>query len=403
MEKRLFKHPTSLFKYFAYSLYVKCRIPFILRKKKIKVLFILAELSSWKTEELYKEMLRNERFIPILGVTTSQESKGAKDALIEYISKRNYEYVDLDYGTNIIDKIDADFVFYYKPYPSSYSNGMFFTSHLKSIPCSINYGFPMDSNEHIYRTIYVCSYMYFVENPIIYKIYKDYLGFMGQNLVYTGVPMQDLLLKDKTIFEDPWKDKSGKFRIIYAPHHSIQGTNGQGIEYATFLKYGEFMLSLAKRYQDRITIAFKPHPNLYNKLVNIWGEEKTSSYYSEWEKLDNTQLEQGDYMGLFKHSDAMIHDSCSFIAEYLYMDKPSLFLILDDINKILNDINEFGRKGLECHEYAYSESDIVEFINNSIKGSDVKRNLRISFVKEFLTPPNNQSASKNIVKALLKE
>ena len=38
-------------------------------KSKIKVLFILSDLSLWKTESLYRAMLEHDRFEPVIGLT----------------------------------------------------------------------------------------------------------------------------------------------------------------------------------------------------------------------------------------------------------------------------------------------------------------------------------------------
>ena len=37
-------------------------------------------------------------------------------------------------------------------------------------------------------------------------------------------------------------------------------------------------------------------------------KEKTDKYYRSWEKAENSNIERGKYLGLFLHSDAMIHD-----------------------------------------------------------------------------------------------
>ena len=60
-----------------WKLYVKYYIPYkankIREKKEIRVLFVLAELGSWKTEELYIRMLSHNRFQPILGTIAKKK------------------------------------------------------------------------------------------------------------------------------------------------------------------------------------------------------------------------------------------------------------------------------------------------------------------------------------------
>ena len=57
----------------AYSIYVRCRVAKIRKKKKIRFLFVLQDLSQWKSENLYLFMLQHERFDPVLGITNNLE------------------------------------------------------------------------------------------------------------------------------------------------------------------------------------------------------------------------------------------------------------------------------------------------------------------------------------------
>ena len=98
-----------------YRLYIRWRIPQIKKKEKIRVLFVLAELSAWKTEMLYLAMKANKRFDAIIGVTTSMEVPGSKQPLVEYLKGKGYDYYDLDKSHSEIKKLKADLIFYYKP------------------------------------------------------------------------------------------------------------------------------------------------------------------------------------------------------------------------------------------------------------------------------------------------
>lgn len=400
--KRFIKKVSTPINYNLYWAYINYRVPRIQKKQEIKVLFVLAELSTWKTELLYLEMLKHPRFSPILGITTSQEAPGSKVLLEGYLKSKNFKYEDLDIAKDSISKINADFVFYYKPYDLSYPRQHVFTKHLKSIPLSIDYGFTYTSDKYYYyRKIFVASFLYFAENNIVKQKKIELLGKKAKNVVVTGVPMQDILLQPKEAFNDPWKDNTSKKRIIYSPHHSIPGTNPGGIEYSTFLSYGEYMLELAQKYKEQITLAFKPHPNLYKKLLAIWGEQRTLQYYKAWEDLENAQVERGDYVDLFKYSDAIINDSCSFVVEYLFVDRPSMFLLDRDPKPILDDLSEFGQMAFKCYDYGSSKELIEQFIVNVINGTDKHKEERHEFRDKYLLPPNNKTACQNIIEAIL--
>ena len=60
------------------------------KKPKIKVLFVVSELSIWKTEHLYCEMLKHPRFQPVLGLVLLAADKPSEsvrkfDILTKYL------------------------------------------------------------------------------------------------------------------------------------------------------------------------------------------------------------------------------------------------------------------------------------------------------------------------------
>lgn len=383
-----------------YLMRVPKRVKTLRTKDSIKVLFVVSEVASWKSELLYQAMVPHPRFNPVIGISTSRAPSGMKPSLEDYLNSKGYHYYDLDQNSNSIDQIAPDIIIYYKPYEVCYSPGHFYDKHLKYVFCGMDYCFSITKHAvHIEKAYFDYCWLFFTEHTDIAKRRKEILGWRANNVRVTGVPMQDILMLPKERFEDPWKDKSGKKRIIYAPHHSIKGTNGAGVEFATFLEFGEPILDFAKKYADSITIAFKPHPNLYMKLLDIWGKEKTDAYYKEWETLANTQLETGEYVGLFKYSDAIIHDSASFIVEYLYMDNPSMYLVAET-----NDIDQmfdFVQAGYRCYEHGTSVGEIEQFIKNVLSGKDNNKEKRRQFITEHISLPGGLTACENIINEIL--
>lgn len=384
-----------------YRLYQELRIKRIRRKSKIKVLFILGEASTWKTESLFKQMLAHPRFQPILGVTESMHNPGSKPQLISYLQNQGYDFVDLDTDKHAISKLKPDIKFYYKPYELAYRRGIFFDYNLKSIVCSINYGFNVSGDSVAFKhPIRSYSWREFVENSAVVEAMKQQ-GKSTGNKAITGLPLQDVLSIPKEQYQDPWADKSGKKRIIYAPHHSFKGYNGSFIEYATFLEFGEFMLQMAKKSADQIHWVFKPHPTLKAKLSQIWGEERTQQYYQAWEDMPNSQVELGEYYSVFKYSDAMIHDCSSFIVEYLFTDNPVLFL--ENCHHTAEEMHlaEYGYNAYGVHQHASTEQQIEQFIQQVINGEDPNKKARNDYFSKYLSTPNNRTASENIIAEIL--
>lgn len=386
--------------YKIYFPYIRWKGQKIRNKEKIRVLFVLAELGTWKTECLYLAMYKHSRFIPMLGVTESREVPGSKPNLINYLKKKNYDFWDLDEPGMSIDKLHPDLLFYYKPYDGSYPPEHIFKRHLSALPIMLNYGMStMSSRMHSVWEICYYSLFFFVENESVRSLTANYMGKYGANLRVTGLPIQDILCKPKEEFPNPWKDTKKRKKIIYAPHHSFKGTNGAGIEYATFLEFGEFMLDIAEKFKEKVYWAFKPHPTLYPKLLKIWGKEKTDAYYQKWKEMENAQVELGDYISLFKYSDAMIHDCSSFMIEYHFTNNPVLYLDLGGVIK--EDLSPFGLEGFELCYHGHSTKDIEKFIQHVINGEDKRKKERVEFYNNNLLPPNGKTASQNIIDTIL--
>jgi len=371
----------------------------IRNKDKIKVLFVLTELSPWKTEILYLSMLKHPRFEPILGVATSPEDFLFRKPLEQYLKQKKYEWKSID-GIIISEEIKPDIIFYQKPYYSAYSGDIRYDRHWNALFCYVYYAFnSVELDFAINVGLYNFAWQIYYENEMSAQCRRPLMKNKGKNLVVTGMPIQDMLLRPKSLFKDPWKQLGNLKRIIYSPHHTISDIHFEGIDFSTFLSNAEAMLEFAQKYKNQVQWAFKPHPLLYKNLVSIWGEERTDAYYKKWATLPNTQVELGRYESLFKYSDALIHDCASFTIEYHYTLNPVLYLVK---NKQHADcLNSFATKAFDLHYKAYSIDDIEKFIQNVIEGKDPMRKDREQFYNECLLPPNGKTACQNIINAIL--
>lgn len=382
------------------------KVPWMVKKMRekqfIRVLFVTGGVRGWKASPLFLKMLEHPRFSPIIGVKTNTRYPETKRELMQYIESNRFEYIDLDFEPKGIRRIHPDIIIYSSPYKHEYTNGVSFDKNLQYLFCGCDYCINITKHvHHLKHEWYDFCWQFYVEHEDVKKRKLEIYRNRARNIRVTGVPFQDELLLPISNFSDPWKDRTGKKRIIYAPHHSFEGSNGDGIEFATFLVYYQFMLDMACKYIDKITIAFKPHPSLYIKLLDIWGKDRTDAYYDMWRNLPNTQFENGQYVGLFKYSDAIIHDCASFIIEYLYMDKPSLYLVAGSNN--IDDMFDFVKDAYNCYDYAYNKNEIEQFINNVIDGRDENSCKRKECINKHLLPPNGRCACDNIIDAILND
>lgn len=162
------------------------------------------------------------------------------------------------------------------------------------------------------------------------------------------------------------------------------------------------MLEIAHKYAAQIQIAFKPHPILQDRLNLEWGKEKTEAYYKQWDEMPNGQYVSGDYTDIFLTSDAIMHDSGSFILEYLVTKKPAMYL--HNGEPLERDLNEIAVRAInECYCVGHNKADIETFIKSVIEGKDIKKKIKEQFVNENLLPPNGKTASQNIYEDLCHE
>lgn len=404
-----FIHRLSLYRY-------RRRIPQLVekmrQKESIKVLFVLSDISLWKTEGLYQAMLQHPRFEPILGtavITSDFASEAIRkyETLTDYLEKSGYQYVEIYNGN--MDIICPDIIFYQQPYDGFISETISFGRQAKrgALICDVHYSMRTlaikpSNNWVIDLDLYRYCWQMYVENEITAEFGKLSV-VKGKNIRITGMPIQDVLSQPKECFNDPWiKQDSSKKRIIFAPHHSIPH-EGNLMNLSKFLDIADFMISIAKKYKDSVQFAFKPHPFLKKKLADVWGVEKTNDYYRFWEESENAQLCEGKYLDLFKYSDAMIHDCDSFTLEYCYVKKPILFLV-DEVGVKFReeDLNDFGKMAFELHNKGCDAESIERFIQSVIRDEDNKKEQRDYFYIHYLLPPNGRSSVDNIMDAIIR-
>lgn len=387
----------------------------IREKKNIKIAFFIFKESVWKFDQLYHLLQKDNRFEPIV-VICPYNDFGEKDMLTsmrkayDYFVLNNYNVIktfneETREWLDIKKKVNPDIIFFSAPW--YFTRPEYQIENYKDrLTCYVPYTFVISYLYQGYFNQYMQNFVwkFFVETDVHKKISIEYSRNKGINAVVTGYPGMDKLINYSFNSIDVWKIKDRKIkRIIWSPHHTLPGM-GATLDFSTFFMYNEFMLQMANNYKDRIQIAFKPHPTLKSKLYldDIWGKTKTDEYFQKWENLYNGQLVEGDYIDLFATSDGMINDSSAFVIEYLYTQKPQLFLTRDD--RVSERLNEVGKMALTIHYLGKCKEDIEDFINNIILNEqDIMCKERVQFFESKIKPPNNLTASENIFNYLASE
>lgn len=214
---------------------------------------------------------------------------------------------------------------------------------------------------------------------------------------YSGYPKLDVFFQKKQELKFNWKmvHPNAK-KIIWAPHHTL----------ATFPYNYQFMYEFAKAHPE-ISWVFKPHPNLFRTAIaeKIFPSTVAfEEYLQRWNALPNAILYIGSYyQAIFATSDGMIQDCGSFIVEYQYVNKPMIYLKLEN-----NEKNDMSKKILNA-SYLVDGKDLdavaAMMQRVFIEGDDYKAAERKAVFDKYLNYPkdNGMLASEFIYKTIADE
>ena len=397
----------------AYLGIIRNRLYYRIRKtNSISVAFIVSELAQWRYQSLYDLLVSDNRFkLSILLVPfVSYSEKDKEDSLhrlrsyfkdkgIHYFDFKSYEATYSFLKTDI----DPDLIFYPQPYDNCYATCLDSKVFEKKLICYFPYGMPTIREEWTFNLrFHNIAWRIYYQTSANWENFLTYSYIRGRNVRVVGDPIADQFFSGNN--PDVWKrqDKKKK-RVIWAPHYSITDNRSGMLSRNSFEWLSEAMLQIAHEYQETVQFSFKPHPRLLSELYHAkeWGVKRADDYYALWDQMPNTQLDTGDYVGLFMHSDALIHDSASFTAEYQFTGKPALF-ISDNIKKQESQLTTFGRLALACHYQGDSIDAIRSFIDKVVIGDeDSLADRRKDFRDNYLLPPGGLSAAKNVYDDIL--
>lgn len=394
------------------------------RQDKIIVGFIANYSSTWIGDDLYLLLEQSAKFEPYVFLVanhvpgqTSEQTIEEYDKNLKYFQARNMRVVqtlDLNTGIQYTWKqigIKPQLCIWLTPWVDLFREHFHLLNYsLDVLHTYIPYGFMIDNNkkgdlyqEGFNMRMHNMAWRIFEETKFSVEMAEKYAFVGSSNAVFTGYPKMDAFYKKDESEISIWNSLSEKSgnpdakRIIYAPHHSLAN---EVINFSTFASNYLYFLELAEKYQNQTVWVFKPHPQLKYKTVRYGLFRDISewdAYVECWRKLKNAYVvEEGMYQNLFMESDAMILDSISFLAEYLYVHKPLLAL-----RKEGQYFNEFGNRLMEVHYSAQGtdKTSIEEFIVDVVLNeNDIMRNTRENFYTANLDYVNmlGQNAAKNI-------
>lgn len=361
-------------------------------RDSVNVVFFVFFESVWKVDYLYRLMALDNRFNPTI-LVCPVVNKGyhymieQMNSCYNYFNNLGYNVIksydmDADRYLDVRHTISPDVIFYTNPYQSLIDSRYYIDKFKDILTCYVPYYYGEGAQgEFVNHKLHNECWKFFVESDFHYSFCKRHMYNNAKNVLVTGYPGVDAFLDDNYIPNDVWKIKNKKIkRLIWAPHHSIN--ESASLSYSCFLYYYQYMLDVARHYKNEIQVAFKPHPLLKNNLYSYWGKDKTDEYYNKWANGENTFLVEGNYVDLFLTSDAMIHDSGSFLIEYLYVNKP--VMRTDNNRPLEQQFNDFAIECLKYYYHAHDTNDISNFVMLLINDEDPLKEKRTKFCNEVL-------------------
>jgi len=290
------------------------------KQEKIKVAFIVSDNRKWKGVSLYKKLLFDQRFTPLVLVTVLQNTNYQNDANYIFFKQRNYNVFAI---ANLADlrKYKPDIVFCQQPTGLMDDFSPFRLSKY-ALCFYFPYGIAANINSsriwNIRKLFFLMLYKQFLFSLDCVRLFEERGMF---NVIATGSPQLDVY--SEPVKNNPWRYQE-KMKIIYAPHHSFSKLRSQ---FATFAWNGKQILQMAKNDPCTEWI-FKPHPLFPITAIQekIMTKQEVDEYFTEWAQIGQV-YDKGDYIDLFRTSDLMITDSDGFLTEYLPTGNPVIYLI----------------------------------------------------------------------------
>lgn len=373
---------------------------------KVNVAFQVTCISKWKADSLLVLMQHHPAFKPLVWFVPALGKPGSEVEndwmrCESFFRKQGTLLVRYKRVEDFPAELRPDLIFPSEPYNTGVYDAPYNRGLLDRLFCFLPYGFTSTNSALNYNQVINNGAVFaFLENEVSYRTACRLMDNGGRNAVCSGQAMADAFLFPPQPHQQVWKDCAPDLkRVIWAPHWSITDDT-VWLRFGTFMKTGEIMLELARAHANDIQFAFKPHPNLYSTLCGHpqWGKERTDAFYAQWREMPNSQLEDGEYAALFMQSDAMIHDCGSFIQEYLFADKPCMYL-KDPENR--QEYSAMATDCLNAYQIGITRGEIEAFLQMVLRGEDPKAEVRRELRKKYLIPPNGQSAAQNIIDCLL--
>jgi CDP-glycerol glycerophosphotransferase (TagB/SpsB family) len=389
----------------------------------IKVVFLGLYFEAWDAlDEIYQKMAKDPRFEPIAvsmpRKLTGQLAYAQEEKAHDFFESKGIPHVRLNSGGSgsqnleglaILKDLAPDYVFVNYPWQRNYQPALRFDqlvefTRLVYVPyfSLVMVDEPDDEPgggqgdapvaTHLFtQRLHQLASLVFTQERDVVDAYA--LTERGNSYVhFTGSPKIDNLAHEAELGKSSWPLEDGKFKIIWAPHHSY---SPHWFNFGVFSKIYLQMLEFAKANSD-IQIVLRPHPFLWSTLTDrkVLTEIELSSWRKSWDNMPNTSVdEEGSYAGLFLATDILVTDGISFLGEYpLVTGRPAIFFENADHWKFSATGEIAAASSIRVKTFA----ELTEMIQKARNNCLPSRENEIQKLVEASSPHPGESASRII-------
>jgi CDP-glycerol glycerophosphotransferase (TagB/SpsB family) len=389
----------------------------------IKVVFLGLYFEAWDAlDEIYQKMAEDPRFEPIVvsmpRKLTGQLAYAQEEKAHAFFEGKGIPHIRLNSGGSgsqnqeglaVLKGLAPDYVFVNYPWQRNYQPAVRF-DHLVEFTRLVYVPYfslvmvdepddepgggqgdaPVATHLFTQRLHQLASLVFTQEREVVDAFALTERG--NSYVHFTGSPKIDNLAREAEAGKSSWPLEVGKFKIIWAPHHSY---SPHWFNFGVFSKIYVQMLEFAKANLD-IQIVLRPHPFLWSTLTDrkVLTEAELSSWRKTWDELPNTSVdEEGSYAGLFLATDVLVTDGISFLGEYpLLTGKPAIFFENADHWKFSATGEIAAASSIRVKTFA----ELTEMIGKAKNNSLPSREIEIQKLVEASSPHPGESASRII-------
>ena len=310
------------------------------KHKLIRVAFILNSIETIDAQLILMHALKDDTRFEMKVITLNRifrdvEKAGSKDQLDEYLREAGFKPVGGDFDDQALVSLknwQPDFLIRQSEWDADFPKSIaakrlnwtrlvhiayVITENLLSNPGDLEKPmFVLDYYEYVWRS--------FIAEPLT-KAEVDLLEdtYISKEKFLAVGSLKALQIRQTT---PKWPvDDHGRKKLIWMPHHSIDGW----FSFGTFVEVYQGMYEWTKQHPD-VSVVFNPHPSLRSVIANPATDFEVAAYdefVAAWTELPNAEylINEGSYPAVAA-SDVVLADGISILFEGQVLNKPIVFL-----------------------------------------------------------------------------